>query len=162
MRNAVGVWPCRVHFVVDSIRCSLFQIVRTSDSLLQSLPAALTNRFGPPSTTLPSLFTRIRSSTVMLAHALPKGLSQKLVGSSGSCELGQLGYCMAAKVFNHTLTVMCPATPSSNPNLAKIRNARTWRHFKYARFLYGSSNVGIPMSLTVGISTFGFSFKPWR
>jgi hypothetical protein len=41
-----------------------------------------------------------------------------------------------------TLSVMCPATPSSNPYLPKIRKAAANRPLRYARSLYGSSNLG--------------------
>jgi len=46
--------------------------------------------------------------------------------------------------MKHTRNVMCPATPSSNPYLPKILNAAASLPFRYARSLYGSSNLGGP------------------
>lgn len=41
-----------------------------------------------------------------------------------------------------TLRVICPATPSSNPSFAKIRNANASRPFRYVRSSYLSVKVG--------------------
>jgi hypothetical protein len=42
-----------------------------------SLPAVFKSLTGPPSTTLPSGLTRIRSEALRSGHATPKGLTQK-------------------------------------------------------------------------------------
>src|SRR6478672_12609538 len=68
-----------------------------------------------PSTTSPCELTRTRSLTLMWLNAIPKGFTQKWSRRSGS------------------RAVMCPATPSSNPNLPKMRKPaarrclRCWR-----------------------------------
>jgi hypothetical protein len=55
--------------------------------------AVFSNRFGPPSMTLPAWSTWIKSETFISLNAVPNGLTQKVVGSTGS------------------RTVICPATP---------------------------------------------------
>jgi hypothetical protein len=50
----------------------------------RNVPAVLSNRQGPPSTTFPSVLTRIKSEALRSGHATPNGLTQKLVGSTGS------------------------------------------------------------------------------
>ena len=45
----------------------------------------LSKRTGPPSTTFPSLLTRIRSEALSSGQATPNGFTQKEVGSTGSC-----------------------------------------------------------------------------
>jgi hypothetical protein len=54
------------------------------------IPAVLSKRTGPPSTTFPSLFTRIRSEALRSGQATPKGFTQKDVGSTGSCSAGHV------------------------------------------------------------------------
>jgi hypothetical protein len=49
------------------------------------LPAVFSNLHGPPSTTFPLASTRIKSEARIRGHATPNGLTQKLVGSTGSC-----------------------------------------------------------------------------
>ena len=48
------------------------------------VPAVFNRRTGPPSTTLPSALTRIRSEALSKGQATPKGLTQNEVGSTGS------------------------------------------------------------------------------
>ena len=110
--------------------------------------AVLSRRFGPPSITLPSASTRIRSEALIRLKAVPNGFTQNVFGWTGS------------------RSVMWPAMPSSKPYLPKMRNAavletsvllRRWDDgrtkpcwpylpaslpFRYARCLYGSSNLG--------------------
>lgn len=89
--------------------------------------------------TFPSSLTRMRSEALIMENATPKGLTQNVVGSTGS------------------RSVMWPATPSSKPYLPKILNAAPQRQLaiiispvhlpaslplRYARSLYGSSNFG--------------------
>lgn len=59
--------------------------------------AVLSSLQSPPSTTLPSWLTRIRSEALMSANATPNGFTQNVSGSTGS------------------RSVMWPATPSSKP-----------------------------------------------
>lgn len=51
------------------------------------VPAVFRRRTGPPSTTLPSLLTRMRSDALSRGHATPNGFTQKEVGSTGSYAL---------------------------------------------------------------------------
>ena len=57
--------------------------------------AALSSLHGPPSMTLPSWLTRMRSEDLICEKATPKGFTQKAEGSTGSRR------------------VMWPATPLS-------------------------------------------------
>jgi len=51
---------------------------------MECIPAVFRRRDGPPSTTLPSLLTRMRSDALRRGHATPNGFTQKEVGSTGS------------------------------------------------------------------------------
>lgn len=97
--------------------------------------AELSIRTGPPSMISPSSFTRIKSEAFIKLKDTPNGLTQKVVGSTGS------------------RSVICPATPSSNPYFPKIRKAAASRPLRYARSLYLSSNFGGPVK--AGIFTLG-------
>lgn len=46
--------------------------------------AVFKSRTGPPSTTIPSALTRMRSDALRRGHVTPKGLTQNEVGSTGS------------------------------------------------------------------------------
>lgn len=54
-----------------------------------------------------------------------------------------------------TLRVICPATPSSNPYLAKIRKARASLPLRYSRASNGLLKVGTPTLEASGILTVG-------
>ncbi len=77
-----------------------------------------------PSTTVPVWSTQIRSETRMCLKFIPNGLSQKRSRCSGS------------------RTVMCPATPSSNPNLPNSRNDAASRCLRWRRSSSVESKVG--------------------
>src|SRR5262245_20957545 len=77
-----------------------------------------------PSTTSPLWSTRTRSETRIWPKSMPNGLTQKWSRFSGS------------------RAVMCPATPSSNPNLAKRRKAAANRCFLCSRSSSTELKVG--------------------
>ena len=136
MCYAVDIRPCGMDCVMNCIGLNKISYAFLEGH--ENRPAALRSRIGPPSTTFPSLSTSIRSSAVKFDQAFPKGLTQKLVCSTGSCwmiMLSSTALLLHTQIHleEHTLRVTCPLTPSSNPYLANIRNARARRFFLYSR-----------------------------
>jgi hypothetical protein len=157
---AVYVWTGCVDGVVDHVCWSMISLRRSGWYRGEYLPAVFRRRTGPPSTTLPSLLTRIKSEAFKRGHATPNGLTQKLVGSTGSWSMISPHSQIQLNLLQiwpqspstlvkqqmqrniYTLKVMCPATPSSNPNLAKILKAKASLPFKYCLSSYLSVKVG--------------------
>src|SRR5262245_20004907 len=77
-----------------------------------------------PSTTSPLASTRMRSDWRMWLKLIPSGFTQKWSRCSGS------------------RAVMCPATPSSNPNLPNSRNPAARRSLRCSRSSSTLANVG--------------------
>jgi hypothetical protein len=72
--------------LIKVIKVSILSLFTDSEEIggLVISPAEFSRRQGPPSTTLPSALTRIRSEDFKSGQATPNGLTQKLVGSTGS------------------------------------------------------------------------------
>jgi hypothetical protein len=77
----------------------------------------------------------------LYSFSLPNGLTQKHCGLTGSRN------------------VMCPETPSENPNLAKTRNAIASRCFRYFRSSYLSLKIGGPVGTSDGRHRFGLPLE---
>ena len=98
-----------------------------------------------PSTTSPRELTSSRSDTQMWLKGIAKRFTQKWSSSSGS------------------RAVMCPATPSSNPNLPKMRNAaanrclRCWRSSSTVSYFgrYQRSSRAARSATWVSVSAMG-------
>src|ERR1700759_567147 len=100
-----------------------------------------------PSTTSPCELTRMRSDTRMWLNAIPNGFTQKWSRRSGS------------------RAVMCPATPSSNPNLPKMRKPAARRSLRCRRSSSTVSYFGryqrSSRSVRTAVSAMGGSPYEW-
>src|SRR4030095_2802061 len=102
-----------------------------------------------PSMNSPLWLTSTRSETRIWPKSIPKGLTQKW-----SC-------------FSGSRAVMCPATPSSNPNLEKRRKAAASRCFRCSRSSSTELKVGGIGKLKgrgggiIASSGISLSYKKW-
>ncbi len=111
------LWLCAAHITSGRASC-------TAPCIMNA--AVFNNLTSPPSTILPLWSTRIRSLLFINENATPNGLTQNVVGSTGS------------------RTVICPATPSSKPYFPNMRKAAASRPLRYSRSSYLSVKVGGP------------------
>jgi hypothetical protein len=87
----------------------------------EGVPAVLRRRMGPPSTTFPSAFTRIKSEAFSSGQATPKGFTQKEVGSTGSWGL-VVSY--DGVVASQILSFMLKVYPRTRDHLSMYKDKR--------------------------------------